>query len=120
MVSSHILTLDGTTLASRNTVRNRFDQDMSVNVHIKQICNLNNISKSRNILSQSDAKKLVQAFITSRINYCNDQVVLMVRYRKNLKFRVPSLNFFCGRLTHLRLSNLQIEAAKVSNQRWRH
>uniref|UniRef100_A0A669CMS1 Reverse transcriptase domain-containing protein n=1 Tax=Oreochromis niloticus TaxID=8128 RepID=A0A669CMS1_ORENI len=79
MVSNQILTLDGITLASSNTVRNLgviFDQDMSFNAHIKQICktaffHLCNISKVRNILSQSDAEKLVHAFITSRLDYCN-------------------------------------------------
>ncbi|XP_025758871.1 uncharacterized protein LOC112843875, partial [Oreochromis niloticus] len=79
MVSKQILTLDGITLASSNTVRNLgviFDQDMSFNAHIKQICktaffHLRNISKIRNILSQSDAEKLVHAFITSRLDYCN-------------------------------------------------
>uniref|UniRef100_A0A669C0Q9 Reverse transcriptase domain-containing protein n=1 Tax=Oreochromis niloticus TaxID=8128 RepID=A0A669C0Q9_ORENI len=41
MVSKQILTLDGITLASSNAVRNLgviFDQDMSFNAHIKQIC----------------------------------------------------------------------------------
>ena len=79
MVSKQILTLDGITLASSNAVRNLgviFDQDMSFNAHIKQICktdffHLCNISKVRNILSQSDAEKLVHAFITSRLDYCN-------------------------------------------------
>lgn len=79
MVSNQILTLDGITLASSNTVRNLgviFDQDMSFNAHIKQICktaffHLCNISKVRNILSQSDAEKLVHAFITSRLDDCN-------------------------------------------------
>uniref|UniRef100_A0A669B839 Reverse transcriptase domain-containing protein n=1 Tax=Oreochromis niloticus TaxID=8128 RepID=A0A669B839_ORENI len=79
MVSNQILTLDGITLASSNAVRNLgviFDQDMSFNAHIKQICktaffHLRNISKIRNILSQSDAEKLVHAFITSRLDYCN-------------------------------------------------
>uniref|UniRef100_A0A3P9B9X9 Granzyme B(G,H) n=1 Tax=Maylandia zebra TaxID=106582 RepID=A0A3P9B9X9_9CICH len=49
---------------------------MSFNTHIKQICktaffHLRSISKIRNILSQSDAEKLVHAFITSRLDYCN-------------------------------------------------
>uniref|UniRef100_UPI000D3040EA uncharacterized protein LOC112434934 n=1 Tax=Maylandia zebra TaxID=106582 RepID=UPI000D3040EA len=79
MVSNQILTLDGITLASSNAVRNLgviFDQDMSFNTHIKQICktaflHLRNISKVRNILSQSDAEELVHAFITSRLDDCN-------------------------------------------------
>ncbi|XP_054865229.1 uncharacterized protein LOC129348587 [Amphiprion ocellaris] len=79
LLSKHIVTLDGITLASSTTVRNLgviFDQDMSFNSHIKQICrtsffHLRNIVKIRNILSQSDAEKLVHAFVTSRLDYCN-------------------------------------------------
>uniref|UniRef100_A0AAQ5ZSU8 Reverse transcriptase domain-containing protein n=1 Tax=Amphiprion ocellaris TaxID=80972 RepID=A0AAQ5ZSU8_AMPOC len=79
LLSKHIVTLDGITLASSTTVRNLdviFDQDMSFNSHIKQICrtsffHLRNILKIRNILSQSDAEKLVHAFVTSRLDYCN-------------------------------------------------
>ena len=49
---------------------------MSFNLHIKQICrtaffHLRNIVKIRSILSQSDAEKLVHAFVTSRLDYCN-------------------------------------------------
>jgi len=70
MVSNQTLTLDGITLASSNTVGNLgliIDQDMSFNTHIKQICktaffHLHSISKIRNILSQSDAEKLVYYF----------------------------------------------------------
>uniref|UniRef100_A0A3P9DJG7 B30.2/SPRY domain-containing protein n=1 Tax=Maylandia zebra TaxID=106582 RepID=A0A3P9DJG7_9CICH len=43
MVSNQMRTLDGITLASSNAVRNLgviFDQDMSFNAHIKQICNV--------------------------------------------------------------------------------
>ena len=32
---------------------------------------LRNIAKIRNILSQGDAEKLVHAFVTSRLDYCN-------------------------------------------------
>ncbi|XP_034015853.1 uncharacterized protein LOC117501131, partial [Thalassophryne amazonica] len=79
MVSNQILTLDGITLTSSNTVRNLgviFDQDMSFKAHIKQICrtaflHLCNISKIRKVLSQSDAEKLIHAFISSRLDYCN-------------------------------------------------
>lgn len=61
MMSNQILTLDGITLVYSNTVRN-FDQDISFNVNIKQTCwsvflHLHNISKFRNLLSQSDAEK---------------------------------------------------------------
>ncbi|RCU38734.1 hypothetical protein DVA76_17340, partial [Acinetobacter baumannii] len=74
-----IVTLDGIALASSTTVRNlgvTFDQDMSFNAHIKQTSrtaffHLRNIIKIRHILSQKDAEKLVHAFVTSRLDYCN-------------------------------------------------
>ena len=73
------MTLDGISLASSSTVRKlgvMFDQDMSFDPHIKQVSrtgffHLRNIVKIRNILSQKDAEKLVHAFVTSRLDYCN-------------------------------------------------
>ncbi|XP_075334697.1 uncharacterized protein LOC142396039 [Odontesthes bonariensis] len=78
-LSSYIVTLDGISLASSSTVRNLgviFDQNLSFDSHIKQVSrtaffHLRNIVKIRNILSQSDAEKLVHAFVTSRLDYCN-------------------------------------------------
>uniref|UniRef100_A0A8C6LEU9 Reverse transcriptase domain-containing protein n=1 Tax=Nothobranchius furzeri TaxID=105023 RepID=A0A8C6LEU9_NOTFU len=71
--------LNGITLISRNKVRNLgviFEQDMSFKSQVKQVCrisffHLRNIAKIRSILSRSDAEKLVHAFITSRLDYCN-------------------------------------------------
>uniref|UniRef100_A0A8C6LN66 Reverse transcriptase domain-containing protein n=1 Tax=Nothobranchius furzeri TaxID=105023 RepID=A0A8C6LN66_NOTFU len=71
--------LNGIKLVSENKVRNLgviFNQDMSFNSRIKQVCrfsffHLRNIAKIRSILSRSDAEKLVYAFITSRLDYCN-------------------------------------------------
>ena len=78
-LSSDIATLDGISLASSSTVRNLgviFDQDMSFTTHIKQISrtaffHLRNIAKVRHFLSLKDAEKLVHAFVTSRLDYCN-------------------------------------------------
>ena len=49
---------------------------MSCDSDIKQVprtdfSHLRNIVKIRNILSQTDAEKLVHAFVTSRLDYCN-------------------------------------------------
>uniref|UniRef100_A0A8C6MIC4 Integrase catalytic domain-containing protein n=1 Tax=Nothobranchius furzeri TaxID=105023 RepID=A0A8C6MIC4_NOTFU len=49
---------------------------MSFKSQVKQVCrisffHLRNIAKIRSILSRSDAEKLVHAFITSRLDYCN-------------------------------------------------
>uniref|UniRef100_A0AAQ4QM23 Reverse transcriptase domain-containing protein n=1 Tax=Gasterosteus aculeatus aculeatus TaxID=481459 RepID=A0AAQ4QM23_GASAC len=71
--------MDGIALVPSSTVRNLgvlFDQDMTFNTHIKKTSrtayfHLRNISKIRNFLSQSDAEKLVHAFVTSRLDYCN-------------------------------------------------
>ena len=78
-LSNDLALLDGFTIASRTTVRNLgviFDQDISFNSHMKQISknaffHLRNIAKIRHILSQKDAEKLVHAFVTSRLDYCN-------------------------------------------------
>ena len=75
-------TLDGITLASSTTVRNLgviFDQDLSFNSHIKQTSrtaffHLRNITKIRRILSKTDAEKLIHAFVTSRLDYCNSLI----------------------------------------------
>ena len=77
--SNQIATLDGITLTPSTTARNLgviFDQDLSFSSHIKHVTrtaffHLRSITKIRNILSQSDAEKLVHAFITSRLDYCN-------------------------------------------------
>ena len=65
-------TLDGISLVSSTTVKNLaviFDQNVSFDAHIKQVSrtaffHLRNIAKIRNILSQSDAEKMLHAFVT--------------------------------------------------------
>ncbi|XP_070840477.1 uncharacterized protein, partial [Chaetodon trifascialis] len=78
-LSDDIAAMDGIALASSTTVKNLgviFDQDMCFHSHVKQISrtaffHLRNIAKIRHILSQNDAEKLVHAFVTSRLDYCN-------------------------------------------------
>ncbi|XP_057690967.1 uncharacterized protein LOC130915167, partial [Corythoichthys intestinalis] len=78
-LSAQIVTLDNVSVASSATVKNLgvlFDPDLSFKAHIKQTCrtaffHLRNIAKIRNILSKSDAEKLIHAFVTSRLDYCN-------------------------------------------------
>lgn len=76
MASNQILTPDGITSASSNTVSNlgiNFDQDMSFNARIKYagLFQLRNVSKIKNIQSHSNAEKLIHTFINSRLEYCN-------------------------------------------------
>ncbi|KAF7704817.1 hypothetical protein HF521_021889, partial [Silurus meridionalis] len=56
----------GVILDSKLSFKNNFDQ-----VTKTAFFHLRNISKLRNMLSISDAEKLVHAFMTSRIDYCN-------------------------------------------------
>lgn len=69
--------LFGTTPSS--TVRNlgvTFDQDLTFNSHIQNVgrsafFHLRNIAKIRGFLSFKDAEKIIHAFVTSRLDYCN-------------------------------------------------
>ncbi len=72
------LQLDGCTVTS-STVKNLgviLDSNLSFENHISNVTkttffHLRNIAKLRNMLSVSDAEKLVHAFMTSRLDYCN-------------------------------------------------
>ncbi len=72
------LQLDGCTVTS-STVKNMgviLDSKLSFENHISNVTktaffHLRNIAKLRNMLSVSDAEKLVHAFMTSRLDYCN-------------------------------------------------
>lgn len=78
-LSQQIITLDNVTVSSCSSVKNLgvlFDQDLSFKAHINQTCrtaffHLRNIAKIRNILPKSDAEKLIHAFVSSRLDYCN-------------------------------------------------
>ncbi len=72
------LQLDGCTVTS-SAVKNLgviLDSNLSFENHISNVTktaffHLRNIAKLRNMLSVSDAEKLVNAFMTSRLDYCN-------------------------------------------------
>ncbi|KAF7695177.1 hypothetical protein C0J45_2270, partial [Silurus meridionalis] len=73
------LHLDGCSVTTGSMVKDLgviLDSNLSFKNHINQVTktaffHLRNISKLRNMLSISDAEKLVHAFMTSRIDYCN-------------------------------------------------
>ncbi|KAI5086818.1 hypothetical protein C0J45_23883, partial [Silurus meridionalis] len=73
------LHLDRCSVTTSSTVKDLgviLDSNLSFNNHINQVTktaffHLRNISKLRNMLSISDAEKLVHAFMTFRIDYCN-------------------------------------------------
>ncbi len=70
--------LDGCPVTS-STVKHLgviLDSNLSFEIHISHVTktaffHLRNIAKLRNMLSVSDAEKLVHAFMTSRLDYCN-------------------------------------------------
>ncbi len=76
----HCLTLDCCSLDSSSSVRNLgvlFDSNLSFDRHLSSICktafyHLKNISKLRPMLSMSNAEMFIHAFMTSRLDYCND------------------------------------------------
>lgn len=73
------INLDGCTVVSNKTVKDlgvTLDPDLSFEEHIKTVSrtaffHLRNIAKIRNFLSKNDAEKLIHAFVTSRLDYCN-------------------------------------------------
>uniref|UniRef100_A0A3Q1J4G7 Reverse transcriptase domain-containing protein n=2 Tax=Anabas testudineus TaxID=64144 RepID=A0A3Q1J4G7_ANATE len=78
-ILDHAVTLDGLSVTSSATVKDLgviLDSSLSFEAHVDNITrtaffHLRNIAKIRNILSLNDAEKLVHAFITSRLDYCN-------------------------------------------------
>ena len=70
--SGHNLTLS----PSVTNLGVKLDPQLNLETHIKQLCktsffHLRNISKLRSTLTLPDAEKLVHAFISSRLDYCN-------------------------------------------------
>ena len=73
------LTFDGQVVPFSPSVTNlgvKFDPHLTFNTHINHLCrtafyHLKNISKLRPLLTLPDAEKLVHAFISSRLDYCN-------------------------------------------------
>lgn len=71
--------LVSTGLKAKNHIRNLgviFDSDLSFNNHISNVCktayyHLRNISKVRDTISIVDCEKLIHAFVSSRLDYCN-------------------------------------------------
>ena len=75
-VSKH---LESLFLKTRDQVRNLgvlIDSDLTFSSHIKSITktafyHLKNISRVKGFMSQKDQEKLIHAFISSRLDYCN-------------------------------------------------
>ena len=77
------ITFSGQTIPLSSSVTNLgviFDPQLTFETHIKSLCqksfyHLKNISKLRPMLSKAAAERLVHAFVSSRLDYCNALLV---------------------------------------------
>ena len=77
------ITFSGKTIPLSSSVTNLgviFDPQLTFETHIKSLCqksfyHLKNISKLRPMLSRAAAERLVHAFVSSRLDYCNALLV---------------------------------------------
>ncbi|KAK2897110.1 hypothetical protein Q8A73_013490 [Channa argus] len=73
------ISFSGHTITLSNSVSNlgvKFDPHLSFETHVQHLCkiaffHLRNIAKIRPSLSLCDAERLVHAFVSSRLDYCN-------------------------------------------------
>lgn len=75
-IKQHLGSLGSTAKTSLRNLGVIFDQAMSLEAHSKQLVknslyHLRNISKVRKMVSKSDLEKIIHAFISSRLDYCN-------------------------------------------------
>uniref|UniRef100_A0A8C2IIF8 Reverse transcriptase domain-containing protein n=1 Tax=Cyprinus carpio TaxID=7962 RepID=A0A8C2IIF8_CYPCA len=75
-ITDHVISLS-TTVTNLDV---RFDPQLSFEAHIKNLCktsfyHLRNIAKLRPMLTLADAEKLVHAFVSSRLDYCNALII---------------------------------------------
>ena len=80
--------IGGVDVAPSNTVRNlgvTFDNSCAMSTRVTNICRsasfaLWKIAKIRNVLDEKSAIKLIHAFVTSRLDYCNSLLVGLPLY----------------------------------------
>ena len=78
-LDGYVLRVDASPATADTTIKNRgivINQDLSFHAHIKNILSvaffhLQRIVKLRNMMPLQDAEKLVHAFVTSCLDYCN-------------------------------------------------
>jgi hypothetical protein len=79
----------GTCVPSVSSARNLgvwFDNSLNMVEHLRQVCRaalayIHLIKSVRNSIDKSAAEKLIHAFITSRLDYCNSLLVNLPKYK---------------------------------------
>ncbi|XP_049891112.1 uncharacterized protein LOC126384199 [Epinephelus moara] len=129
-------TITSITFSSQNTPLStsvinlgvRMDPHLTFETHIKHLCkmsffHLRNITKLRPMLTLADAEKLIHAFVSSSLDYCNALLIgipsyslqwlqciqnnaakILIRVRKHDP-SPPSLSLFTGSPSHSELSS---------------
>ena len=115
-----------TPVSSARNLGSWFDSKLTIATHISKTCNsafyyLYNLSRIGKYLSKDNTKTLIQAFISSRVNYCNSLLYGLQEYQLNKLQRVQNM---CARLIcneskyflhYSLISRLTLAACKVQN-----
>ena len=98
-VDINSITVGGSVVNTKPVVRNLgswFDSQLSLCTHISKLCSstffhLHNISRIRKFLSPVETNSLVNAFITSRVDYCNSLLYGLPASQQLAKFDINSI-----------------------------
>ena len=80
LLGTNSITVGESVVNTKPVVRNLgswFDSQLSMSTHISKLCSsaffhLHHISRIRKFLSPEETKTLVHAFVTSRVDHCNN------------------------------------------------
>ena len=96
---------DSKIVPSTEAIRNLgcwFDNNFTMNAHVTKTCKagffyLHNICRIRKFLTQEITEKLIHAFVTSRLDYCNS---LLYGIPSNLLAKLQRVHNAAARLIH--------------------
>ena len=96
---------DSKIVPSTEAIRNLgcwFDNNFTMNAHVTKTCKagffyLHNICRIRKFLTQEITEKLIHAFVTSRLDYCNS---LLYGLPSNLLAKLQRVQNAAARLIH--------------------
>ena len=117
LIASPSVILPSQPLDSVRNLGSWFESNMCMSIHIDKICSkafhgLYKIRQIRKFLSPESTKTLVQAFVTSHLDYCNslpfgvpkyqtDRLYKVLNAAARLIFRIPKFDHISSALSHL-------------------